>query len=322
MTGSALPHAPVMLQEMLQTLKPAPGETYIDGTFGAGGYSKAILQSAENTKLFAIDQDPRAKEFAALIEQEFPSRFILLEGRFSEMEQLLARHGITQVNGIVLDIGVSSMQLDDPSRGFSFRYDGPLDMRMGQHGMTAADFVNSAEEEELADVIYNFGEEKAARRIARAIVAQRAANPFTTTAQLANLVRTIVHASGKGIDPATRTFQALRIHINDELGELEMALEAAERLLMPGGRLVVLTFHSLEDRIVKQFFLTRSGNQPGLSRHIPVTGQKTAPTFTLPQRKHLAPTEEECKRNARARSAKLRVAVRTQTPAPTSRRFI
>lgn len=316
-TSSSLPpHAPVMLHEMLAALNPQGGERIVDGTFGAGGYTRAILQQAD-CSVFSIDRDCHVHQFADKLKSEFGGRFVFLSGSFGQMFDLLAAQGVESVNGIVLDIGVSSMQIDEAERGFSFKKDGPLDMRMAQSGMTAADLVNNAPEVELADIIHHYGEEKAARRIAKAIVAARAEREITTTHQLAALVAKVV-GKGKGkIDPATRTFQALRIHVNDELGELVRALEAAEKLLVPGGRLVVVTFHSLEDRIVKRFFQSRTGGlEESVSRHVPVAAvHKPATSFELVQRKALKASDAEAAENPRARSAKLRWAVRNESAA-------
>lgn len=307
------PHSPVMLHEMLAALNPQGGECYVDGTFGAGGYSRAVLQKA-SCKVVAIDRDPSVEQFAQKLRDKYPDRFMLLSGTFGQMVELLAAKGIASVDGIVLDIGVSSMQLDQAERGFSFRQDGPLDMRMGGNGISAGELVNEASEQELADIIYLYGEEHAARRIAKAIVIARDESPITTTRQLANIVAKVVKKTGKA-DPATRTFQALRIHVNDELGELSRALEAAEQLLVPGGRLVVVTFHSLEDRIVKKFMAERSGAKESVSRYMPdVADHGPEPSFTLPKRSAVKPRDEECRENPRARSAKLRLAVRTDAP--------
>lgn len=306
-------HIPVMLQPMLTALAPKDGERYVDGTFGAGGYSRAILQSAQ-CEVFAIDRDPHVAGFAAQLQQEFPNRFVLLSGAFSQMVELLAAKGIASVDGVVLDIGVSSMQIDLAERGFSFRQDGPLDMRMSSSGLSAGEVVNRASEQELADIIYHYGEEHAARRIAKAIVQARAEAPIETTRQLAAIVARVVKKAGK-TDPATKTFQALRIHVNDELGELTRALEAAEKLLAPGGRLVVVTFHSLEDRIVKQFMAERSGVEESVSRYVPQnSAHKKAPSFRLSKKSAAKPSDEECNANTRARSAKLRCAIRTDAP--------
>lgn len=309
-----------MLHEMLAALNAQGGERIVDGTFGAGGYTRAILESAD-CQVFAIDRDSHVHQFADRLKTEFDGRFVFLSGSFGQMMQLLAAQGVEAVDGIVLDIGVSSMQLDEAERGFSFKKDGPLDMRMAQSGkeagITAADLVNSASETELADIIHHYGEEKAARRIAKAIVQARAERPITTTHQLAGLVAKVVGRGAGKIDPATRTFQALRIHVNDELGELVRALTAAEQLLVPGGRLVVVTFHSLEDRIVKRFFQSRSGGlEETVSRHVPLQGKsQVRNSFELEVRKALKASEAEAAVNARARSAKLRWGVRTDAPA-------
>ncbi|MFM8748380.1 MAG: 16S rRNA (cytosine(1402)-N(4))-methyltransferase RsmH [Aestuariivirga sp.] len=319
-------HVPVMLAAVLGQLAPRDGEAFIDATFGAGGYSRAILEAAD-TRVLAIDRDPSAVRAGAALAKSFAGRLTLREGRFSDMEALARDAGFEQIDGVVLDIGVSSMQIDEPSRGFSFLRDGPLDMRMSQAGPSAADAVNGLPQEALADIIFALGEEPRARAIARAIVAARAEAPIATTLAL---VRAIERATGRPrpgerIHPATRTFQALRIHVNGELDELSAALHAAERLLRPGGRLVAVTFHSLEDRIVKQFLNVRAGKTPAGSRHLPAQGPGPEPSFTLPFRGHLAAPEDEVAANPRARSAKLRAAIRTAAPpvppgaAPTKR---
>ncbi len=309
------PHIPVLLDEMLTALAPKDGEVYLDGTFGAGGYSKAILQAADCT-VYGIDRDPAAIDRADGFNSEFPRRFTILLGQFGDMEALLHTAGVDRLDGVVLDLGVSSPQIDTPGRGFSFRFDGPLDMRMGLDGPTAADIVNGWDAEPLADLIHTYGEERRARQVARAIIAARTEAPITTTQQLAAVIRKVVRPSKDGVDPATRTFQALRIQVNDELGELDRALEAAERLLKPGGRLVVIAFHSLEDRRVKAFMTARSGGGPGVSRHLPVTAAGSAPApFELPSRKAVKPGDAELRRNPRARSSRLRRAIRTDTPA-------
>lgn len=315
-------HRPVLLAEVITALAPRDGAIYVDGTFGGGGYSRALLEAAE-CRVCGIDRDPRALAAGAALAQRYPHRLDLLQGCFGDMEQLLAARGLTQVDGVALDIGVSSPQIDEPARGFSFRHDGPLDMRMGGTGPTAADVVNNLDEAELADIIARFGEERHARRIARAIVAARNERPITRTIELAEIVRRVVRRAADGIDPATRTFQALRIYVNDELGELSRGLAAAERLLVPGGRLAVVSFHSLEDREVKSFLRARSGAGAGSSRHLPVaSGKSRAPTFFLLSRRAIRPDEAETLRNPRARSARLRAAERTAapawTPAPTT----
>ena len=307
------PHYPVMLPEVLQYMEPKDGEVYVDGTFGAGGYTRALLESAD-CKVYAIDRDPHVKVTAEKLAKEFPGRIELLCGNFGDMHHLLKTHGVEQVDGIVLDVGVSSMQLDQGERGFSFMKDGPLDMRMSCEGQTAADFVNQASEKELANVIYRYGGEKRSRHVARAIVTARVNEPVETTGQLARIVRSVVRSSPKEkIDPATRTFQAIRIWINDELGELENALKAAEELLSDEGRLIVVSFHSLEDSIVKQFLNEKSGRNQGVSRHM-VWQAQVAPTaaFELLIKKPVTPSEKELDENIRSRSAKLRAAKRTR----------
>ena len=310
MTAQA-PHIPVLLDEVIHSLAITPGAEIVDGTFGAGGYSQAIL--AGGARVYAFDRDPDALAEGATLAGESKGVLRLYSACFSDMDNVLIADGVSSVDGVVLDIGVSSMQLDRAERGFSFQKDGPLDMRMGQDGMTAADFVNEADEAEIADIIYSYAEEHRSRRIARSIVAAR---PITTTAELAAIVRRAVgHKPGAPKDPATRTFQAIRIHINRELDELTGGLEAAERLLKPGGRLAVVTFHSLEDRIVKQFLRRRSGSEGAGSRHVPtVAGNGPAPTFYKAD-KALRPSNEEIARNPRARSATLRSATRTASPA-------
>jgi 16S rRNA (cytosine1402-N4)-methyltransferase len=314
MAGDAL-HIPVLLAEVVEALAPRDGATIVDGTFGAGGYSGALLEAAR-CRVVAIDRDPAALARGGALAQRHGDRLTLIEGRFGEMDRLVAAAGLDKVDGVALDLGVSSPQIDDPARGFSFRFDGPLDMRMGRDGPTAADVVNGAEEGELADLLWQLGEERMSRRVARAIVAARRAQPITTTAQLADIIRSVVPRSRDGIDPATRSFQALRLHVNDELGELDRGLSAAERLLAPGGRLAVVTFHSLEDRRVKAFLRRRSGHSPAPSRHAPAAaGTGPAPSFTLVNGNGITPTPAEVARNPRARSARLRAAERTGAPA-------
>jgi 16S rRNA (cytosine1402-N4)-methyltransferase len=302
------PHVPVMRDEVLEALAPHAGGVYIDGTFGGGGYSEALLRVAD-TVVYGIDRDPSAIARGALLAAQFDPRLHLVEGRFSEMEELVGR----QADGIALDLGVSSFQLDEAERGFSFREDGPLDMRMGGEGLSAADVVNNFSESELADILWRYGEEKKSRAIARAIVAAR---PITRTRALAEAVEKAAGPAAKRlpIHPATRTFQALRIYVNDELGELERGLQAAERTLKPEGRLAVVSFHSLEDRIVKQFFIERSGKTPRGSRHLPPQAEERAATFTLLPPSPRLPAEEEIANNPRARSARLRAAARTAAP--------
>ena len=304
---AATPHVPVLLAEVLDALAIAPGEIHVDGTFGAGGYSSAMARAG--ARVFALDRDPDAIGEGQGVADAHG--ITLIPGEFSRMEELLAERGVTAVSGVTLDIGVSSMQLDRAERGFSFQSDGPLDMTMAQDGMSAAEFLNTAPEEEIADVIYRYGEEPRSRRVARAIVEAR---PLERTAQLAAVVRRALgHKPHDKKDPATRTFQAIRIHVNRELEELERGLEAAETLLEAGGRLAVVTFHSLEDRIVKQFLRNRSGGEGAGSRHLPQRAAGPAPTFAKPA-KAVRPGEAELARNPRARSATLRSAVRTSAP--------
>ncbi len=313
-SATAEKHIPVLLAEVLAALGPRDGAVYVDGTFGGGGYSDALLTAAR-CRVCGIDRDPRAIEAGAALVAKHSGRLELFSGRFGDMERLLTARGVTQIDGVALDIGVSSPQIDEPARGFSFRFDGPLDMRMGGDGPTAAEIVNSTDEATLADIIENYGEERFARRIARAIVAARVEQPITRTLQLAEIVRKVVRRSPDGIDPATRTFQALRIYVNDEIGELRRGLAAAERLLAPGGRLAVVSFHSLEDREVKAFLRTRSGAEGGVSRHMPTTGRTRPPSFAMLTRRAVRPGEAEMARNPRARSARLRAAERTAAPA-------
>ena len=267
--GGPVPHIPVLLRDVIDGLAIKRDGRYIDGTFGAGGYSKAILDAAPGVRVLAIDRDPDAIARGYALVDHFAGRLTLCEGRFSAMGKLAAAFGFLPCQGVTLDIGVSSMQIDEAERGFSFRFDGPLDMRMEQAGESAADLVNQLPEEKLANLIYLYGEERRSRAIARAIVAARREAPITRTKTLADLVGRVVRSAPDDIHPATRTFQALRIAVNDELGELERALDAAEALLAPGGRLAIVTFHSLEDRIVKRFLTERAGRAAAPSRHAP-----------------------------------------------------
>lgn len=310
--GSQVPggHAPVLLDEVLEVLHPRDGGIYLDGTFGLGGYARAILQAAD-CRLIAFDRDPTAIEAGAALSAAYPDRLTLVLAPFSEMERYLAG----PLDGVALDLGVSSPQLDRAERGFSFRFDGPLDMRMGGTGETAAEVVNGRSEAELADIIWRYGEERKSRSVARAIVRRRAERPFARTLELADTVRGVVRKAKDGIDPATRTFQALRIYVNDELGELERGLAAAERCLAPGGRLAVVSFHSLEDRIVKDFLRNRSTAAPRGSRHLPEAGPGRPPSFVLLTRQAVKPSAREAAANPRARSARLRAAERTAAPA-------
>jgi 16S rRNA (cytosine1402-N4)-methyltransferase len=306
-------HIPVMLDQVLATLAPRDGGVYLDGTFGGGGYARAILESAHCT-LWAIDRDPEAIERGASLIARFPGQLHLLHGQFGDMMVLLAAGGVTELDGIVLDLGVSSFQIDDPARGFSFRNDGPLDMRMGMRGTSAADLVNTLPERALADVLYELGEERASRRIAHAIVAARLEAPIETTGRLAEIIRSVLPPDRSGNHPATRSFQALRIKVNDELSQIEAALEQASGLLAPGGRLVVVAFHSLEDRIVKRFMTQAAGRTGSPSRHDPA-GLKTrdAPNFRLLTARALRPAATESDQNPRSRSARLRALERLDT---------
>jgi 16S rRNA (cytosine1402-N4)-methyltransferase len=306
----------VLLSEVVENLRPQDGGTYIDGTFGAGGYTSAILEAA-NCSVLALDRDPNAILGAKSLKHAFGDRLTLIESRFSELDLVAREQDVAPVDGVVLDIGVSSMQLDEAQRGFSFQADGPLDMRMSSSGKSAADVVNETDEETLARILYVLGEERRSRVIARLLVKARTEDgPITTTGRLAELVsRAVGGRRGDPQHPATQTFQALRIYVNDELGELARALSAAERSLKPGGRLVVVTFHSLEDRIVKRFFQERSGKETQGSRHLPAQSIKSeAPSFQIVNRRPLTPQKEELEVNPRARSARLRAAVRTDAP--------
>ena len=313
-SGSPAPrHVPVMVDEVVKARALARGDTLVDGTFGAGGYTRAMLAAGAG-RVIGFDRDPDAIAQGPTLVPDAASdgRLTLVEERFSQMDRILAERAIGLVDGIALDIGVSSMQLDQAERGFSFQADGPLDMRMSKSGLTAAEFLNEADEAEIARILKDYGEEPRARAVARAIAAAR---PIERTAELAAIVRRAAgFRPGQRTDPATRTFQAIRIHLNAELDELEGGLAAAERSLRPGGRLAVVTFHSLEDRIVKRFFRERSGATPAGSRHRPVAVQGPAPTFEKVA-KPVSPSGAEIARNPRSRSARLRSAIRSSAPA-------
>ncbi|KQM41533.1 16S rRNA (cytosine(1402)-N(4))-methyltransferase RsmH [Sphingomonas sp. Leaf10] len=303
---TAAPHIPVLLTEAVAALAIQPGETHVDATFGAGGYTRAML--AAGARVIAFDRDPTAHAAAKPLLDEAGDRLLLIEAPFSAMAGELAARGIDAVDGVVMDIGVSSMQLDQADRGFSFQSDGPLDMRMSREGMTAAEWLNTADEAEISDVLDRYGEEPRHRRVANFIVGAR---PLERTGELAAVVRRALgHRPHEKKDPATRAFQAIRIHLNDELGELTAGLDAAERVLRPGGRLSVVSFHSLEDRIVKRFLRTRGGAMPAGSRHRPLVVQGPAPSFGNIA-KAVRPNDEEVTINPRARSATLRVGLRT-----------
>lgn len=304
------PHTPVLVDAVLAALAPRDGGIYVDGTFGAGGYTRRMLDAAD-CRVWAIDRDPDAIADGSALSDHYGDRLRLRQGSFGAMERILAEDSVSAVDGVALDLGVSSMQIDRPERGFSFRADGPLDMRMGHDGPTAADVVNGEREERLADIIWRLGDERHSRRIARRIAEARRERPITRTVELAEIVRRAIgrRATEPGIDPATRTFQALRIHVNDELGELDRGLAAAERVIRPGGRLAVVSFHSLEDRRVKDFITAGSGRAPRASRHLPEL-PSTAPRWRPLHRGAVKPSAEEIATNPRARSARLRAAER------------
>ena len=313
-------HTPVLLDSVIAALEPRTGAVYVDGTLGGGGYTSGLLEAADCI-VWGIDRDPDAIARNEDLAARYAGRLHLVCGRFGDMQTLLADRGVDAVDGVTLDLGVSSMQIDDPARGFAFAKDGPLDMRMDKSGQSAAELVNSVDEGELADIIHAYGEERLARRIARAIVAARTQAPIETTGQLADIVRAVAgprkrNRSGRDtkIDPATRTFQALRIKVNDELAELERGLGAAEAILKPGGRLAVVSFHSLEDRRVKVFLRQRSGNEGRGSRHLPDLPMQRDPAWRLIARRAIQPSATEIAQNPRARSARLRVAERTEAP--------
>ncbi len=311
--AAAPEHVPVLLDAVLAALSPRDGAVYVDGTFGAGGYSNALLEAARCWVL-AIDRDPESVRRGATLAARHAGRLTVVEGCFGDIEQLVRRTAPGPIAGVAFDLGVSSIQLDSPARGFSFRHDGPLDMRMGGTGRSAADLVAELAEEDLAALIRSFGEERFARRVAGAIVAARRQAPIGRTGELAEIVRAAVPTREPGLDPATRTFQALRIAVNDELGELDRGLGGAERVLMPGGRLAVVAFHSLEDARVKRFLRQRGGSPTAASRHAPPPGATPPASFRLLSRRAIQPGAGELARNPRARSARLRIAERTAAP--------
>lgn len=308
------PHAPVLLAEVIGALAPKPGDVIIDATFGAGGYTRAILE--RGAEVVALDRDPTVQPFADAVARDFPGQFQLIRTPFSGLAEAFEESGKAKLDGAVFDIGVSSMQLDQAERGFSFMRDGPLDMRMSDEGATAADIVNTWDHGPLAHIFKLYGDERQSGRVATAILRRRVEQPFTRTLDLAEVVeKALGGRRGAAIHPATRVFQALRIAVNDELGELERGLEAADATLAPGGRLVVVTFHSLEDRMVKAFLTERTGNAPGGSRHAPVAVETRKPSFDLLFKGAREAGEPELASNPRARSAKIRAAVRTDAPA-------
>jgi 16S rRNA (cytosine1402-N4)-methyltransferase len=310
--GGPARHVPVLVRPVIEHLQPRSGGIYLDGTFGAGGYARALLD-VPGTRVIGIDRDQSAVAASFAQVDAAGGRLTVIEGRFSQLDEIAQEFGLSSVDGVVLDLGVSSMQLDTPERGFSFRFDGPLDMRMGGDGPSAADVVAGAAEADLANIIFLLGEERHSRAVARAIVAARRDAPITTTRRLADLVAGVVQHRPGDIHPATRTFQALRLFVNDELGELARGLLAAERVLAPGGRLVVVAFHSLEDRMVKSFIVSRSASGGG-SRHLPAVVRPPA-TFAAVTRRPVIADDAEVAQNPRARSAKLRAAARTDAPA-------
>jgi 16S rRNA (cytosine1402-N4)-methyltransferase len=312
MSPSGNRHIPVLGRQAVEMLRPRDGGVYVDATFGAGGYSTAILE-VEGTRVIGIDRDRSAVLGGFALVDRSAGRLTLVEDRFSQLAEVCAAEGFASVDGVVMDVGVSSMQLDEADRGFSFRLDGPLDMRMGHDGPTAADVVAKASEADLANIIYIFGEERHSRGVARAIVAARKEAPILTTRALADIIGKVVWSKPGEIHPATRTFQALRIFVNEELDELHLALSAAEQVLKPGGRLAVVSFHSLEDRIVKNFLVERA-KAGGGSRHLPEVAQ-AAPSFAILTKRPVTPDDAEISANPRARSAKLRAAERTDAPA-------
>ena len=304
-------HIPVLLNEVIEFLDPQDNHVYVDGTFGRGGYSTAILDKASKSKVIGIDQDPEAIEYAQPIIAKYDGRLQVLQGKFGDMIELLNEQNIAEVDSIVLDIGISSPQIDNPERGFSFQKEAKLDMRMSKSGESAYDIVNNYDEEDLANIIYVFGEEHFSRRIARKIVAERIKKPITTTTELASIIRSVVPKGKKAIDPSTKTFQALRIKVNDELGELERALVASERLLKENGKLAIVTFHSLEDRIVKLYLKNTSETRNNYNRHVPMFNEAIVlPKFKVINKKGYTASDEEIRANPRSRSARLRTAIR------------
>ncbi len=316
-TNAEARHIPVLLAEVLDELAPAGDDVIVDCTFGAGGYTRAILEKGE-CRVIALDRDPNAIRDGKPLVDAMAPRLTLVHTPFSDIEAAISSLGLAgNIDGVVFDLGVSSMQLDEAERGFSFNADGPLDMRMSQQGVSAADVVNTYDEDDIANIIYELGDERRSRAIARAIVRRRAEHPFTRTSDLARLVEGVMHGKREaGRHPATRTFQALRMHVNDELGELERGLEGAERILKPGGRLVVVTFHSLEDRAVKRFFQARTGKEEAVSRYMPLPDKPQKPaSFRILNPRGLTPEKGELDVNPRARSARLRAGIRTEAPA-------
>jgi len=307
-------HVPVLLPEALEALQPLPGGLYVDATFGAGGYARALLD--RGARVVALDRDPDAIRAGAVLAAASGGRLQLVEARFGDLESVVARLGVERIDGAVFDVGVSSMQFDEATRGFSLRFDGPLDMRMDARGRSAADILRDEDEGMIADILRHFGEEPAARRIARAVAADRKSAPFTSTLEFARMIARVAPSRRRELThPATRAFQALRIAVNDELGELYRGLLAAERLLAPGGRLAVVTFHSLEDRIVKRFLARGSGRGRATSRLLPGEPVQAEPTFVVPRGQPIEADEAEASSNPRSRSAKLRFAVRSAAPA-------
>jgi 16S rRNA (cytosine1402-N4)-methyltransferase len=307
-------HTPVLLDEVLDLLQPRSGAVYVDGTFGGGGYARALLAAAD-CFVWGIDRDPDAIERGQGLVRDHKGRLALIHGRFGDLAALLEEKDVTEVDGVTFDLGVSSPQIDQAERGFSFRADGPLDMRMEREGPTAADIVNEMDEADLKGLIRSLGEERRAGSVAKAIVRARETAPITRTGQLAEIVRGAVPPARDGIDPATRTFQALRIFVNNELDEIDRGLAGAERVLRAGGRLVVVSFHSLEDRRVKAFLRERGGRAPSASRHLPEAAPRAEPSFRVLTNRPIRPGDEEVARNPRARSARLRAGERTAAPA-------